>query len=32
MPVLGVPDWYSGNNQESFYDDRAHFRPRSAGR
>jgi hypothetical protein len=31
MPVLGVPGWHPGTETESFYDDRSHFRGRSAG-
>lgn len=27
LPVLGVPGWWSGNEQEGFYDDTAYFRP-----
>src|SRR5258706_3035009 len=30
MPVLGVPGWHPGTEHESFYDDRDHFRSRSA--
>ncbi len=26
LPVLGVPGWHPGTADESFYDDRAHFR------
>ncbi|MGH8730168.1 MAG: DUF3025 domain-containing protein [Burkholderiales bacterium] len=27
LPVLGVPGWWSGNEEEGFYDDSAYFRP-----
>lgn len=27
LPVLGVPGWWAGNEQESFYDNTAYFRP-----
>jgi hypothetical protein len=27
LPVLGVPGWWSENEQEGFYDDTAYFRP-----
>jgi hypothetical protein len=26
MPILGVPGWHSGTDNESFYDDPVHFR------
>jgi hypothetical protein len=26
MPVLGIPGWHERTSDESFYDDRAHFR------
>jgi hypothetical protein len=28
VPVLGVPGWCPGNEQESYYDDTNYFRPR----
>lgn len=28
LPVLGVPGWWAGNGDESFYDDPLVFRPR----
>lgn len=28
VPVLGVPGWYPGNEQEVFYDNTDYFRPR----
>ncbi len=31
LPVLGVPGWWAGNEDFSFYDDAAVFRPRRAG-
>lgn len=27
LPVLGVPGWWNGNEQEGFYNDTAYFRP-----
>jgi hypothetical protein len=27
VPVLGVPGWHAGNEDESFYDDADYFRP-----
>jgi hypothetical protein len=27
LPILGVPGWWPENNQESFYDNTAYFRP-----
>ncbi len=27
LPVLGVPGWWAGNEQENFYDNAAYFRP-----
>src|SRR5688572_21966775 len=27
VPVLGVPGWHAGNEQEAFYDDADYFRP-----
>lgn len=30
VPVLGVPGWYPGNEQEVFYDNTDYFRPRRA--
>jgi len=27
LPVLGIPGWYVANEQESFYDNAAYFRP-----
>ncbi len=27
LPVLGVPGWWSGNEQESFYENTGYFRP-----
>jgi hypothetical protein len=27
LPVLGVPGWWSGNEQENFYDNVGYFRP-----
>ena len=26
MPILGIPQWHPRTQDESFYDDRAHFR------
>lgn len=26
LPVLGIPGWWAGNEQESFYDDERYFR------
>ncbi|MBG6074742.1 hypothetical protein IWX85_000552 [Polaromonas sp. CG_9.11] len=31
LPVLGVPGWWPGNEDVSFYDDRSVFRPPSQG-
>jgi hypothetical protein len=28
VPVLGVPGWCPGNEQESYYDNTDYFRPR----
>jgi hypothetical protein len=28
LPVLGIPGWHSGNNQETFYNNTAYFRPK----
>jgi len=28
LPVLGVPGWWAGNENFSFYDDSLVFRPR----
>ncbi len=28
LPVLGIPGWYGRNEDEAFYDDTRHFRPR----
>jgi hypothetical protein len=28
LPVLGIPGWWSGNENFSFYDDSLVFRPR----
>jgi len=30
MPILGIPGWHPGTADEGFYDDRSHFRSRSA--
>lgn len=27
LPVLGVPGWWPGNDEEAFYDNRNYFRP-----
>ena len=27
LPVLGVPGWWGGNEEEGFYENTAHFRP-----
>ncbi|MEO8164101.1 MAG: DUF3025 domain-containing protein, partial [Betaproteobacteria bacterium] len=27
LPVLGVPGWWDANEQQSFYDNTAYFRP-----
>ena len=32
MPVLGIPGWHPDTRLEAFYDDRAYFRPKSAGK
>ena len=32
MPVLGIPGWHPGTADESFYDDRKHFRPSTRGK
>ena len=32
MPVLGIPGWHSGTATQAFYDDRDHFRAKSAGK
>jgi hypothetical protein len=29
LPVLGIPGWHALTSEESFYDDRSHFRPDS---
>jgi hypothetical protein len=29
LPLLGVPDWYSGNEDETYYDNVDYFRPKS---
>jgi hypothetical protein len=26
LPILGVPGWWAGNEQESFYDNTSYFR------
>ena len=31
LPVLGVPGWWGGNEEESFYENTAHFRPGRGG-
>ncbi|HSC95154.1 MAG TPA: DUF3025 domain-containing protein [Burkholderiales bacterium] len=31
VPVLGVPGWHPGNEQETFYDDTEYFRRRRRG-
>ena len=31
LPVLGVPGWWSGNEQESFYENTGYFRPARTG-
>jgi hypothetical protein len=31
LPVLGVPGWWAGNEQESFYENAAYFRPGRGG-
>ena len=31
LPVLGVPGWFEGNEQESFYDNTGYFRPGRTG-
>ena len=31
LPVLGVPGWWTGNEQESFYENTAYFRPGRCG-
>lgn len=30
MPVLGIPGWHPATATEAFYDDRKHFRPKTA--
>jgi hypothetical protein len=32
LPVLGIPGWHALTSEESFYDDRSHFRPDSRKR
>ena len=32
VPMLGVPGWHPGNEQEAFYDDTEYFRARRRGR
>jgi hypothetical protein len=32
VPVLGVPGWHPGNEQEAFYDDMEYFRVRRRDR
>jgi hypothetical protein len=27
LPVLGVPGWWGGNEQENFYENTDYFRP-----
>jgi hypothetical protein len=31
LPVLGIPGWHEQAENESFYEDTEHFRPRGAG-
>jgi hypothetical protein len=31
LPALGVPGWWTGNEQESFYENTAYFRPGRRG-
>ena len=31
LPVLGVPGWWDGNEQEEFYDNTGYFRPGRIG-
>ena len=31
LPVLGVPGWWTGNEQESFYENADYFRPGRRG-
>ena len=31
LPVLGVPGWWGGNEQESFYENTGYFRPGRSG-
>jgi Protein of unknown function (DUF3025) len=32
VPLLGIPGWYAGNEDESFYGNTGYFRPRPANR
>ena len=28
LPLLGVPSWFEGNKQKTFYDNTQYFRPK----